>query len=156
MKGYIKTSTFFLVLAICLFGACIYACDCQCNEPNGFEDPKDYLYLGLKQHKTHGYVDERGYEHTGYVYENVYKIRGHYYSISRGEGSVHLGDCQTCKDERDSALHQMISDMHEYIDARMDAMLDTLLKVQATDTKQIKALVQKGVRDIKKEMIDYD
>lgn len=49
-----------------------------------------------------------------------------------------------------------MSDMHEYIDARMEAMLDTLLKVQATDTRQIKALVQKGVRDIKKEMIDYD
>lgn len=155
MKGYIKTSTFFLVLAICLFGACIYACDCQCNEPNCLEDPKDYLYLGVKQHKTHGYVDEHGYEHTGYVYENVYKIRGHYYSISN-DSSVHLGDCQTCKDERDAALHQLIGDMHEYIDARMDALLDTLLKVQATDTKQIKALVQKGVRDIKKEMIDYD
>ena len=133
----------------------VAACNCLCEDPKGFEDPMDYLYLGKRTHKIHGYVNEHGYEHTGYVEENVYKIRGHYYSLS-GDNSIHLGDCQGCKDERKAETDRIIEDLHEYIDVKMDALLDTLLKVQATDTKQIKALVRQGVRDIKREMIDYD
>lgn len=153
MRTFRGIITIFAFLALYVF--CVQACICECGKPKEFEDPQQFMYLGRQEHKIHGYIDERGFEHNVTVVENRYKLRGHYYSMERGI-CVHLGDCQTCKDERDAALRQVASDMHEYIDARMDALLDTLLKVQATDTKQIKALVRQGVRDIKREMIDYD
>lgn len=125
------------------------ACNCLCEGPKGFEDPSEYLYLGKRTHKIHGYVDERGYEHTGYVEENVYKIRGHYYSLS-ADNSIHLADCETCKREREELIKQYVGELGRTLDHKIDSLYSESKKT----SDEIKSIVvqntKKTIREVQK------
>lgn len=125
------------------------ACDCICGTPKDYEDPADYLHLGLRKHLIHGYVDEHGHEHTDYLEERLYKIRGHYYSKSGGY-LVHLGDCETCKQEQEELVKKYVGELGKELSYKIDSLYTEGKKT----TDEIKTIVrqntQRTIREVQK------
>ncbi len=153
----IHLSCFIVALSICLSVGIVSSCDdCLCGgKDRKFEPANEFVYKGRRFYDIHGYVDRHGTEHSLIDYEVYYlTIHGHEYFVKGGvyDTPVHLPSCQKCKDERDSIKNEIITDLHNYIDKK----LDSLSKVQSQSTQQVRHELKSGLASIRREMVDYD